>query len=180
MELTGPATFEDWQSSWKVYENSLLMLGTVDLGTLQLYHNHIQDLHRLYTSKTWLQLYQTDVRARSEHTCRIRRVLVADYERAIAAGLSHHYDPQRSWNSVFEALLKDTTWWNQEFERPALMINARLANPSATLGGDAPVNPVSRPAPVLSLGPQQPAKPRQPAPSSSGRGINPRVNSVAN
>ena len=49
------------------------------------------------------------------------------------------WDPNRPWNSVFKALLKDEQFWQHEYCRHALMIVARIRSATNHVDGDAPV-----------------------------------------
>ena len=130
----------------------MLMLDAIDLGVLQLYGSKIKRYNRMFGEKCWLQLYQTDVRARCEQADRINRTLVGEYMKAQAAGTSCSYNPARPWNAVYAALIKDQHFWNEEFEKPAQNILTKLANPSSSLGGDAPVGPDVHMVPDIRLG----------------------------
>ena len=125
LEITGPSSFETWQASWRVLQNSLLMLDAVDLGVMTQYHDKIQEYHRMYQlDKTWLLLYQTDVRARLERANNILDELTDLATDASTRGdpLPAGFDPSRPWNKVYTDLLKDRDFWHDEFTQNATAV----------------------------------------------------------
>jgi hypothetical protein len=63
-ECFGPATFLDWEASYKVWRTGCLMLGAMSINTLDLYYNTIKSYVQRYGPSVWMLLYQADVRAR--------------------------------------------------------------------------------------------------------------------
>ena len=50
--------FNLWQKCWRVYRTAMIMLGAIDLGTLDAYERHVKDLHDLYKSDCWHVIYR--------------------------------------------------------------------------------------------------------------------------
>ena len=139
IEILGPPTIDDWLSSWQVFKTALVMLDVVDFGVLEDYEHNMKELHKIYGSATWLLLYQTDVRARSEHLSRIHLDQLTGHMQAQASNSASFYNPSRPWNSVYKALLRDEQFWQHEYARHALMIASRIRSPTEHVDGDAPV-----------------------------------------
>ena len=145
VELVGPASFELWLSSYNILANALLMLGAVDLGNLDEYRKYHTRFHQRHGAMTWALQYQCEDRTRKEQLLRIKRDGYASYLEVFAQAAGqpfvHPYDPDRPWNFVFGTCVDDkcNTWFNEELERPALLIVATPAKVSDVLGGDARV-----------------------------------------
>ncbi len=72
-ESFGPATFGDWEVSFKVGRTGCLVLGAITISSLDLYHSLIKHFAQRYGGSVWMLLYQADVRSCMEHMERLRR-----------------------------------------------------------------------------------------------------------
>ena len=108
-ELPGPPTFEAWWSSWRVLRTALLLLDVVDPEHLDNYGEHVRALNLRYRQEAWFIVYTADVRMRSEHFERLRRVLEERFTAAGQSAASSGFDPKRPWNAVFAEAVLDKT-----------------------------------------------------------------------
>ena len=117
---------------------------TVDFGKLTAYQRKMDVYHQKHGDSIWALQYQTDVRTRNEHFVRLKREALADSnqklqelvvihgsERETKANIVHFFDPDRPWDSVFAALLKDKTWcWTNWKCQRSVAPDAQEAPPS--------------------------------------------------
>ena len=83
IEIAGPPTFQQFKASLLVLQNSLIMLGAVDLGNLTDYIRLLERYHQMYGDAMYALIYQTDYRARSEHMARLHREAYTEYQAAL-------------------------------------------------------------------------------------------------
>ena len=142
-ELLGPGDFHSWAESYELLQTNLLGFEAVGLGTLMAYRKKQEYYWNLYGAETWGIQYQADVRCRLEHMPRLRRRLEADYAVAKAAGRQAEVPFKESapWDSVWDAAIKDTTFWTDNFERSANLVLSRAQSAGSHVDGDAPVAP---------------------------------------
>ena len=88
-EMVGPASFEVWLTSWKVFANTLILLGEVDVGTLDEYEKYHRRFHDRFGDKCWGLHYQAETRGRREQLARIRRRAETEYDAALTAHTPH-------------------------------------------------------------------------------------------
>ena len=153
IEINGPATYPMWCASWQVYANCLLMHDAVDLGKLVAYKRKMDTYYQKFGDQAWALQYQTDVRTRHEHFGRLKREGFVSYnhawdehvksgrfpsEEAAIATFKHAFHPDRPWDYVFAAALKDTQWWLDELELP--LIHHSKKSIAEEVDGDAPIN----------------------------------------
>ena len=139
VELHGPANIALWAQSYQVLVNTLVMLDTVDLGTLLKYKGKIEKFHDRCGEKIWAVLYQADVRCRLELMERTKRQLVSAHEAALAKGSSTDYDSNRPWNYVWQVVIGDESFWRDEVTEPGMLILTKVANVGEMLEGNAGV-----------------------------------------
>ena len=80
----------------------------------------IKRYHDRYSASVWAIIYQADVRARLELSERLRRRGESEHQRAQASGLAHTFNPAAPWDWVWQAIVAETCFWEEEFEEPAL------------------------------------------------------------
>ena len=139
VELHGPANIGLWLQSYQVLVNTLVMLDTVDLGTLLKYKEKIEKFHDRYGENIWAIVYQADVRCRLELMERTKRQLAAAHEAAPSSGGATQYDPNRPWNMVWQSVIADEAFWRVEVIEPGMLILTKVANAGEMLEGDARV-----------------------------------------
>ena len=125
VEVPGPPSYDDWESSWQVFANTLLTLevGTgpdalpvASLSALDEYKDAFRDLVRNY-GESWHLCVTAEDRCRGEHFARLRRKLEEQYQK----GLAPSYDPHRPWNEVFRVAARDREYWDRHVREPALL-----------------------------------------------------------
>ena len=145
VELLGPATYGMWKACWKVFANACILLNAVDLGNLLSYANYLEDFVKRYGEKVYPLLYQADNRTSAEQMPRMYLEEHAKYLAAVDANSGvppddYPFDPDRPWNFLFQKLTDgsmNTSWWDKELERPALLLTCSGATVPDVLGTDA-------------------------------------------
>jgi hypothetical protein len=110
--ITGPSTYDEWLGSWKVYRTTLIALGAVSSGALELYSEGIRILTTLYPH-AWGEILLADEEMRYENWDRMLETF-EDSDVPIPG-----FNPARPWDfivaaSAFNLGLKGTEagWWN--------------------------------------------------------------------
>ena len=126
VEVAGPPNYDSWLSSWRVYENTLLMLehtvapGTteavVTVAALEEYKDAFRDL-TVHYPESWHLLVTAEDRCRAEHFVRLKR----DLDEKHGKGLAPDYEPGQPWNGVFRAAARDREYWDRHVREPALL-----------------------------------------------------------
>ena len=140
VEICGPADFESWRESYSVFRTGCIMFDQITPARLDAYEHLIRSYHERYGRSCWALLYQADVRARLEHTERLRRVGREEHQAAVDGGGSHSFEPKKPWEWVWEKLVLDQAFWHRELEEPALLILAKTQRISQAVDADAPVD----------------------------------------
>ena len=142
IEVSGPPSFDHWLSSYLCLRTALVSWQVVDLGRVDAYARLIGRYVARYEG-SWFQIYQADVRCRSEHMERIRRR--GEEERAVTelAGHVHALTTAKPWDWVWAEAAKDLEFWRIELEEPALLMLTR-ARSSAPSGPFAAAGPAKR------------------------------------
>ena len=170
VEILGPATLEEWKECYDVLFTGLIMLDCVRRPALANYRAHIIKLHQQFGPRCWALLYQADSRCRAENMDRLRYQLLAKHNAALASGQPTSFDSTRPWDSVWQAAVEDKEFWNEEFERHAIMVVTNSIPLNATLGTDATVLPSTSATPAASSG--QPKNPgAQPKAKAEAKGL---------
>eukprot|EP00435_Cladocopium_sp_Y103_P060710 s216_g22.t1 len=125
VEVPGPPSYDDWESSWQVFANTLLtlevkldqdMVPVVSLSALDEYKDAFRDLVRNY-GESWHLCVTAEDRCRSEHFARLRRELEEKYQK----GLAPSFEPARPWDEVFRTAARDREYWDRHVREPALL-----------------------------------------------------------
>ena len=115
-KLTGPASFEIWQTDWEVFRTAMIMLEGAEPERLDQYAKFIRSLHEKHTSRCWWLIYQADIRLRSERLSRL--------ERSSSSVDPVPTDAKYRWSNAFTKALDMEApgmaeFWNEEVHRPA-------------------------------------------------------------
>ena len=97
IEVSGPPSYDHWLASYLCLRTALISWKVIDLGRVDAYSRLIGRYVARYGQSSWFQIYQADVRCRSEHMERIRRR--GEEEKAVAEARWAHSCARR-----FEAL----------------------------------------------------------------------------
>jgi hypothetical protein len=81
--------------------------------------------------------------------------LLSVHNAAVIAKTHTDFDPTKPWDSVWRRVLEMKDWWNDEFERPAGLINTKVLNIGNVLGGDVQISSNHQ----RTSAPQQPHQP---------------------
>ena len=123
-----------------MFRTGCIMFDQITPARLDAYEHLIRSYHERYGRSCWALLYQADVRARLEHTERLRRVGREEHQAAVDGGGSHSFEPKKPWEWVWEKLVLDQAFWHRELEEPALLILAKTQRISQAVDADAPVD----------------------------------------
>ena len=121
-ELPGPPSFDYWWASYKVLRCIFLLLEVASPEMLDNYGELIRSFVSLYGEQAWFLIYQADVRMRSEHFERLRRY--AERSEKLPAEVT--YDERKPWATVFHMAIEDTSWWDANLHRPAMLYLTRV------------------------------------------------------
>ena len=106
---------------------------------LDNYEKNIRSYVERYGDSCWAIIYQADVRARLEHSERMRRQGEDDHQKATNLGMPHDYDSAKPWEYVWNALVEDQRFWRKEVEEPCLLVKAKSAAIQTMVEADAPI-----------------------------------------
>ena len=140
VEVPGPPSFEQWLSSWKVFENTLLMFQTeaapgiqnpvVTPSALEEYKDAFRDMVVNYP-EAWHLLVKAEDRCRGEHFPRLRRNLLNRFNK----GLAPEFDPAMPWDSVFREAARDRDYWDRTVREPAILFRTASGRKREQVGG---------------------------------------------
>jgi hypothetical protein len=129
-------------------------LDAVDLGKLTAYKRRQDYYHETYGESIWALQYQTDVRTRTEQFVRVKRELLAQYNKdwqssltqadndedkatVIFRTMKNPYVPTRPWDSVFGRVNADKDWWREQLEYT--LFRSHGSSVTSAIDGDVPV-----------------------------------------
>lgn len=115
-DLPGPASFQAWMASWRVFKTACLMLNIATLSALETYSRHIEKLVLQWPS-AWGLVASADDQARAEKMSRLRRSILLD--QSVGRQIPRDWDPGAPWSCVLVELTKDVTYWNEKVHIPA-------------------------------------------------------------
>ncbi len=129
VEVPGPPNFDAWYASWKVFENTLLMIKTKDAtGTLvplvgqaalDEYRENFRNLVTEYP-ESWHLCVTAEDRNRAENFDRIRR----HAEKRFLQGLEPEFNKDMPWDYVFRTAARDRDYWSKHVREPAMIFLA--------------------------------------------------------
>ena len=150
-EMSGPATYEQWESCYAVFSTACVMLEIIAPAALDNYRDHIRGYAHRYPSAVWPLVFQADTRARRELSERIRRRVATEHASLTAAALTsgsgpvlHPFDSIKPWKYVWGLLSGERTFWSKEVEEPGILIMTGAIQASSLTAGEAPVVKRSR------------------------------------
>ena len=121
-ELAGPASFTDWERSWRVFGFAMEVLGAATRTRLSRYRDQVAQLARDYPNFWWM-VACADYTMRRSHLERIRRRLESEHAQLLAAGLRSAFDPTRPWDSAFRDAARDSEFWAKEVDKKIIMFS---------------------------------------------------------
>jgi hypothetical protein len=124
-EINGPASFDDWLKSWRVFAFAMTVLKAATRSKLEKYEARIARLNEQYPAYWWV-IGVADIRMRSEHLERIRRKL----QREATAGMTplgtSAFDADMPWDAAFREAARDEPFWYENVDKKALMFATQL------------------------------------------------------
>ena len=121
-ELAGPASFAEWDRSWRVFGFAMEVLGAASRTRLCRYRDQVAQLARDYPSFWWV-VACADLTMRRTHLERIRRRLDSEHAQLGAAGLSPTFDPKRPWDAAFREAACDSVFWTKEVDKKVIQFS---------------------------------------------------------
>ena len=129
VEVPGPPNFDAWYASWRVFENTLLMIKTKDASgalapivsqaALDEYRENFRNLVTEYP-ESWHLCVTAEDRNRAENFDRIRR----NAEKRFLQGLEPEFKVDRPWDYVFRVAARDRDYWSKHVREPAMIFLA--------------------------------------------------------
>ena len=129
VEVPGPPSYDAWYASWRVFENTLLMIRTKDAmgvpspivtqAALDDYRENFRSLVSDYP-ESWHLCVVAEDRNRAENFDRIRRKA----EQRFLVGLEPEFKPHMPWDFVFRAAAHDRDYWSKHVRDPAMIFLA--------------------------------------------------------
>ena len=117
-EVPGPASFQQWITSYKVYKTALMMLDVISLATLNAYEAHVEKLSKLYeVAGAWHLVVAAEDQARAEHLLRLKVQTAMDVANGLPAPAK--WDETNPWEAMFRLLIRDKEYWSEQVHIPA-------------------------------------------------------------
>ena len=148
----------------RFFKTSCITLKAATRETMDRYQQKIKKLAIAYGQDCWVLLYQADTRMRLEQFERIMRRGQLLYQASQAPnGPPTYFDVRWPWEWVFEqATEHETTFWTDEFERPALLVKTHVDKVQHHLGPEGDSVAAGSGGGASSA----PRRPREPAPAT--------------
>ena len=134
--VPGPACFDHWQACYRVLRTTLVMTDTISLANLMEWESWVEKLNRRYPD-CWGLVVAAEDRARGEYMAKTLVRLKLDIDRGERAPPG--WDPLRPWDTVWNKVLKDAEYWNENVVVPAITWAARGSK-------GRPLNPIEEAA----------------------------------
>ncbi len=115
-DLPGPASFQAWMASWRVFKTACLMLNVATLSAMETYSRHMEKLV-LQWPTAWGLIAAADDQARAEKMSRLRRTILLD--QSLGRQVPRDWDPGAPWSCIFCELVKEVSFWNEKVHIPA-------------------------------------------------------------
>ena len=119
-ELPGPPSFDSWWASFRVYRTTILLLEAAPPEVLDNYGEMVRAFNAMYGNECWFIIYNAEVRMRSEHFERLRRIAEREHTNGVGS-----FDPAKPWFNIFERATLDKIWWDENLHRPAMLFLTR-------------------------------------------------------
>ncbi|KAF4660037.1 hypothetical protein FOL47_007316 [Perkinsus chesapeaki] len=107
-------SFSEWNTNFRIYSTTLVMLGVAHQADLMKYADNINGLYKVYGSTYWPQIYSADEHLRS-------------------ARLSRYLPKNGTWGDAFVAGARDSTYWMERVDRVVFQLQ-RAASTSLPSG----------------------------------------------
>jgi hypothetical protein len=124
-EINGPASFDEWRKSWRVFAFAMIVLKAATRSKLEKYETRIARLNEQYPAYWWV-IGVADIRMRSEHMERVRRKLARETAANLTPPGTSTFNPEMPWDSVFREAARDDPYWYENVDKKALMFATQL------------------------------------------------------
>jgi hypothetical protein len=124
-EINGPANFDDWQKSWRVFVFAMTVLKAASRSKLEKYEARIARLNEQYPGYWWV-IGVADIRMRSEHLERIRRRLQRETAAGSTSVSAAAFDAEMPWDATFREAARDEAYWYEHVDKKALLFATQL------------------------------------------------------
>ena len=115
-DLPGPASFQAWTASWRVFRAACLMLNISSLAALETYFRQIEKMV-VQWPQCWGLVYAAEDNARADKWEKWRRFLAL--EQAAGRQTPRDWDPGNPWPCVMVSMAKDDQYWQEKVHIPA-------------------------------------------------------------
>ena len=129
-----------------VWAAALIMLDAVLPPWIFGFLDMVRDFDAMYTHRCWPLLYQQVYRFVHEHMPNMMRREDGKLSKAIAAGRTTDFDPQKPWNHLFYLACTDDAdgaaeqqWWQKHFIAKTTLALVGVVPVNRFIDGDAPV-----------------------------------------
>jgi hypothetical protein len=153
-EQDGPASFDTWWKSWRVFKTTVLLLDAALPERLDRYAEHIRDLVSTYGPTQWWLIYRADVRMLHEHMSRMYR------RHCLAPPQPDSSFARRPRDVIFLEAVTERDFWDTEVRTPALLLLSAKQSGWGRPGQPRQLKPRPVPTPLrerFEFGPRGPA-----------------------
>ena len=144
VEVPGPPSYDHWLTSWRVFENTLLMfehnvaagvnVPVVTQASLEEYRDGFRDMVVNYP-EAWHLLVVAEDRCRCEHFPRLKR----ECQDRADKGQLPDFSEERPWDYVFRAAARDRDYWDRNVREPAILFRTAGGKGKEQPGGTGSV-----------------------------------------
>ncbi|CAK0805575.1 unnamed protein product [Prorocentrum cordatum] len=121
-ELPGPANYDQWLMSWRVFATACIMLEIASRAALDAYQRHIERLATQWPD-AWLLIHMADDKLRAEFIERFRRTVVKNM--SLGKGAPSDWNADKPWTALFLYAVANREYWNEQVRDPAAAWLAR-------------------------------------------------------
>ena len=115
-EQPGPANFQAWTASWRVFKAAAIMLDIISMASLSRYEKAIERLV-LQWPACWGLVGAAEDKARSERWMRLHRKTIAD--RDAGKPVPRDWTINKPWSALMVELSMDLEFWTEHVHIPA-------------------------------------------------------------
>ena len=140
IEVPGPPSYDHWLTSWRVFENTLLMfehevtvghkVPVVTQASLEEYRDTFRDMVVNYP-EAWHLLVVAEDRCRCEHFPRLKRECQDKSDK----GQLPDFVAEQPWDYVFRAAARDRDYWDRNVREPAILFRTAGGKKKEQPGG---------------------------------------------
>ncbi|CAK0898756.1 unnamed protein product [Prorocentrum cordatum] len=114
-ELPGPANYDQWLMSWRVFATACIMLEIASRAALDAYQRHVERLATQWPD-AWHLIYMADGKLRAEFIERFRRTVVKNM--SLGKGAPSDWNADKPWTALFLYAVANRECWNEQVRDP--------------------------------------------------------------